>query len=198
MDKDRLIERLRKIKSLADKGVDGESDSAKMLLERLCDEYGISEETLIENPVRMYSLHGDGDTEFRLLHQICVRYGEDNGVSTSCATPLSAKGKKRILSSLVKSIDGSKKTDNCVVECAAADFVNIAAMFDLYRTALKKDFETFYYAFLLKNDLLSTSKGSDNGKKPTEEEVEMAMKALQMSNSIGRTEYRKQLQGGGR
>lgn len=63
-------ELLKKIKALADRGVDGERESAQTLLARLMEQYGISETDLEEERRETAWFRYSQETERRLLNQI--------------------------------------------------------------------------------------------------------------------------------
>lgn len=63
-------ELLKKIKALADRGVDGERESAQTLLARLMEQYGISETELEEERRETAWFPYSQETERRLLNQI--------------------------------------------------------------------------------------------------------------------------------
>lgn len=63
-------ELLKKIKALADRGVDGERESAQTLLARLMEQYGISETEIEEERRETAWFPYSQETERRLLNQI--------------------------------------------------------------------------------------------------------------------------------
>lgn len=63
-------ELLKKIKALADRGVDGERESAQTLLARLMEQYGISETDLEKERRETAWFRYSQETERRLLNQI--------------------------------------------------------------------------------------------------------------------------------
>lgn len=64
------VELLKKIKALADRGVDGERESAQTLLARLMEQYGISETEIEEERRETAWFPYSQETERRLLNQI--------------------------------------------------------------------------------------------------------------------------------
>lgn len=47
-ERERLLEKVKRVQALAERGVDGEKDSAAALLDRLMKQYGISEAEIAE------------------------------------------------------------------------------------------------------------------------------------------------------
>lgn len=100
-------ELLKKIKALADRGVDGERESAQTLLARLMEQYGISETDLEEERRETAWFRYSQETERRLLNQIiymvtgrsgfgCVgsysgRKRKETGVNCTAADKLAAE-----------------------------------------------------------------------------------------------------------
>lgn len=72
-------ELLKKIKALADRGVDGERESAQTLLARLMEQYGISETDLEEERRETAWFRYSQETERRLLNQIIYMVTGSNG-----------------------------------------------------------------------------------------------------------------------
>lgn len=186
-----IIERLKKIKALAEKGTEGEKVSAQKLLETLMSKHGIKDEDLSYTETKGYTFKCVGEMEIRLFGQICAHYEEMEGREIKYLTPLHIrKGHKTSFSRQIKNMYNYKKGDNCYVECTATDFVEIAAMFAIYKQNLEENLKTFYYAFLLKNGLLIT-KGANTT--PSDEEVSRATKALSMASGIDKAHYYKQI-----
>lgn len=63
-------ELLKKIKALADRGVDGERENAQAILYRLMEQYGISEAEIEEDRRETAWFSYSQETERRLLNQI--------------------------------------------------------------------------------------------------------------------------------
>ena len=63
-------ELLRKIKALAEHGVDGEAENAAVMLDRLMKKYGVTEADLDDEKVEEFSFRWKYPYEDRLLAQI--------------------------------------------------------------------------------------------------------------------------------
>jgi len=74
MTQQKIIELIRKVKALADKGVSGESVSAKEKLKRLCDKYNISESDLhdLDEKNDYILLFRDKNERELLLNIVCM------------------------------------------------------------------------------------------------------------------------------
>ena len=97
-------ELLKKIKALADRGVDGERESAQTLLTRLMEQYGISETELEEERRETAWFPYSQETERRLLNQIIYMVTGAGGFG--CVGEYSGRKRKKM-----------------GTECTAADFV---------------------------------------------------------------------------
>ncbi len=65
MTREQAADKLKKLKTLAEKGVSGEKESAQQLYEKLKSKYEISEEELQQEPQNPQEKQLDGDTLFQ-------------------------------------------------------------------------------------------------------------------------------------
>jgi hypothetical protein len=86
-------ELLKKIKALADRGVDGERESAQTLLARLMEQYGISETEIEEERRETAWFPYSQETERRLLNQIIYMVTGAGGFG--CVGEYSGRKRKR-------------------------------------------------------------------------------------------------------
>lgn len=170
---------LRKLKALADRGAGGEKENAAALLEKLMQKYGISEAELERERVQDYFFPYSQETERRLLIQLVYMVTGEAGCE--CVGTYSGRKRKKVGAT-----------------CTAAQRLEIEAYFAFYGEAMKKELETFYSAFISKNDLyppesLVKPRSRDE---LTEEEIERALKAGMMATGMERHHFRKQLEAG--
>lgn len=80
-----IIEKLRKIKKLADKGINGESENAKLLLKQLMQKYGINDFQIEENePKKDYKFHVKNQLEERLFFNCMANlFGSESEIMNS-------------------------------------------------------------------------------------------------------------------
>lgn len=78
-----IKEKLKKLLALAERGVQGEAENARRLLEKLCNEYGISiDELLDENQVKYYFFDvGRNKTQVDLFSQCYYKVANANRMS---------------------------------------------------------------------------------------------------------------------
>ena len=55
MEYDRIIDKIKKLKELVDRGVDGEVFAAKRAIEQLCKKYDVNIEELFEEEKKLYT-----------------------------------------------------------------------------------------------------------------------------------------------
>lgn len=127
-------ELLKKIKTLADRGVDGERESAQTLLTRLMEQYGISETEIEEERRETAWFPYSQETERRLLNQIIYMVTGAGGFG--CVGEYSGRKRKKM-----------------GTECTAAERLEIEANYAFFKEAMKKELEIFYSAFANKNNL---------------------------------------------
>lgn len=166
-DKSALLERLRKLQRLADRGVGGEKETASHMLFQAMKHYGISADDLNQSAESEYRISVKARLERRLLVQIIavVKNSPDVGYwdhSSICVT------------------------------CTPAQIVEIRAMFGFYRGLLYKDVERLLRAFIHVNDLYPryTSFDDHDGSSEDWDELSAAMK---LADGMVAHTYYKQL-----
>ena len=73
-ERERLLEKLMKVKALADRGEGGERESAERTLAALMERYGITEADLEDNQVSTHWIRYKTVWEKKLLHQLAYMY----------------------------------------------------------------------------------------------------------------------------
>lgn len=179
MEKDKIIERLLKIKALSERGKEGERENARKLLNSLMEKYGIKPEDLDSDKTDLYmAFTGNGDFDFDLFLQVAAK--QFRGRSFPGVRNLKKIPKKYIKT--FSELGNGPANSNVAIECTRADFIEIVSTFEIYKEDLHKQAGTFFYAYLDTNDLLVPSNG--NGKQPTEDEIDKALSAKLMSQGI--------------
>jgi CRP-like cAMP-binding protein len=137
---DERMEKLKKLKALADRGIGGEKDNAAKLLAKMCEKYGISlEDVSGEDAMEMHwFVHKQGDLYKRLMNQVMYRVFDDN-------RPIYKRGQERILGAY----------------CTAAEAVEVEMDYDFYLKALKEDMKRLYSMFIQKNKIFPPTFKSD-------------------------------------
>lgn len=122
-----INERLRKIKTIVDRGEAGEREAALAMYERLKALYGLSDKDIADSELSVRSFTYKTVMQRRLLCQV---------VYMICGGVDMYKG----------------QTDKSViVRCTAKEAEEIHLYYSIYKTALQVQLDTFYTAFIMKN-----------------------------------------------
>lgn len=162
------IELLEKIQRLAVQGYGGEAENAADILSRLMKKYGIEEKELdSEKETDCFFKYRD-IWERKLLNQIA--YSVTGRICYRAYRP-----------------DTGRPVNKLCVKCTKAQEIEINAAFEFYRVHLAQDMQTFYNAFLVKNDIFYNGEKEPeaNAKEPDFDE---AMKILQMTAGMEKHE----------
>ena len=174
-------ELLQKIKALAERGVDGEKESAQALLARLMKKYGVTEADLETERVQTEWFAYHDEFESRILRQVI--YMVTGKLSFGCVgTYTNRKRKQR------------------GVDCTAAERLEIEANYSFFLAHAKEELEIFLTAFASKNRLYpspekDTLRSSDD-RELTPEQKARYLKAGLMAEGMERHTLRKMLNGG--
>lgn len=170
---------MKKLKALADRGAGGERENAAAMLEKLMKKYGITESDLERERVQDYFFAYSQETERRLLMQLVYMVTGEAGCG--CVGAYSGRSRKKVGAT-----------------CTAAQRLEIEAYYAFYREAMKEELETFYSAFMAKNDLYPPESLVQPRRRDdlTPEELERAYKAGMMAAGMERHHFRKQLEAG--
>lgn len=132
-DREQLLQKVKKIQALAERGDRGEKESAA-LLERLMKQHGITETELEEDRREIAWFRFKTPLERRLLNQII--YAVTGRIASGCVGAYTNRPRKKL-----------------GIECTAAERLEIELSFEFYNAALEKELERFYSAFLSKNHI---------------------------------------------
>lgn len=133
-DREQLLQKVKKIQALAERGDRGEKESAAALLERLMKQHGITETELEEDRREIAWFRFKTPLERRLLNQII--YAVTGRIASGCVGKYTNRTRKKL-----------------GIECTAAERLEIEFSFEFYNAALEKELDRFYSAFLNKNHI---------------------------------------------
>lgn len=134
-EREKLLEKLEKIKALADRGERGEKETAERLLARLMKQYGISVEELEDAKISTHWIRYKTEWESKLISQLAyMRLG--HGHTFGCVGAYTERPRKKV-----------------GIDCTPAQYIEIEADFTFYSAALEEEMKLFYRAFLNKNNL---------------------------------------------
>lgn len=138
MNKGELIEKIKAVKNLAERGVGGEAENAEALLTRLMKKYGISEGDLSSETRegREFAFHGA--EEEKLLRQIVYKVTNGGKAYGFRYTDTGRKCRKSL-----------------GAECTAAEKVEIEFLFDFYKNLWEREKAALLGAFIQKHKLFA-------------------------------------------
>lgn len=184
MSKQDIIEKIKKVKRLAEKGVDGEKESAQKRVEEMMQRYGITEADLDEEKEELFAYYVESTWGWRLLNQIIGKNFPDIHAMYMPNHKIPTEHRR-----LFKEIAKGKK-HNVMCCCTAALFVEVTTFYEIMHRSFQEQAEIFFYAFLYENDLLVEG---DNHE-PSEEELKKAKQAGLMAMGIEKAEVHKALE----
>lgn len=170
--------KLKKLLALAERGVQGEAENARRLLEKLCKEHGVSiEELLDENQMKFYRFDIGRNAIYKDLFTQCY----------------SKVAQKSTLS--YRQISRSQ----IAVEMTALQYAEIVSLFEWHKANFNKDLENMKQNILLaycrKHHLYSeVGPEADNDKELTAEEKRRLLKVMLMQESLNDNRYHKLLE----
>lgn len=169
---DNLLNLIRKLKELADRGEGGEKDNAANKLQSLLDKHGISLEDINEDVLK--------EREFTLKqHQIKFFVQ----VAYSCF------GKETTIYKYQN--EKKRKEVKRFLKLTDAQFIELTAKFDFYWDKYEKDLEIFYSAFIQKNELYVKGSSSND---LTQNEIEEINKVRAMMYGLDKHSFYKQIE----
>lgn len=176
-----VLEKLRKIARLAERGYKGEANNARRKLENQLAEYGLTMEDVLGNAKQTRTFRYSNKREFRLFLSVFVhRFGTE--------------------SEEFKGATYNKASKKINVDLSDIDFADFAPEWDYYRTEfareLRKTEEAMLVAFVNKFDLFNkTPKDDASDKKISKADLERLRRALGLMRNIETSPYRKLLEG---
>jgi hypothetical protein len=131
MEKAKIIERLKKIQELAERGVGGEKESAMRMYQELKAKYSIEEEDIKTDEIKKRWFPYEDNLESDLLTQIFYK----------------VTGSARYF------IPADKGDKTCGCMCTEVEAAEIELLFAFYNAQLKEELNAFMLAFRSKNYL---------------------------------------------
>jgi hypothetical protein len=171
MSNDKIMALLRKIKALAEAGVEGERETAQERLDFLMKKYDISLDALEGETKTKFKFRLRKD-QFNFFNQICFNVcNDDYGMWFAKRYP-------------------TGESDVYQIECTDAQYIEIQAKFEFYWKRYQADLEIFYRAFIQRNKLYGTPTKEDEKREMTEKDWQI----LQMSQGLKAHPFHKQIE----
>lgn len=151
MTKDEIINKLLKIKALANNGDSGEKSAAEEMLLKMMKKYGVKEEDLDseKESVCYFRIHGCKCKD--LFKQVAVIYCGVTRMHYIGADVQDKDSKKLRKMTLYDRPKGA----NMIAICTPAKFLELQYAYEMFQRSLDKHLEGMFYAFLSSNDLLA-------------------------------------------
>lgn len=170
--------KLKKLLALSERGVHGEADNARRLLEKLCKKYEVSiEELLDENQMKFYIFDIGKDAIYKDLFTQCFcKVAQKNSLD-------------------YRQVSRSK----IAVEMKAIQYAELVSLFEWHKSNFNQDLEdmknNILLAYCRKHHLYYDVK-SENDKELTltEDERQRLIKVLFMQESLNDNQYHKLLE----
>lgn len=166
------IELLTKLKVLAERGIGGEKENAKVMLSKLMKKYNLTIE----------------DIETETLNKYHFKLPKDN-IKRKLFWQILATIRMDVL--YYQSRD--KRNKNIEVKLTSAEYIEFNAKLELYMYHYDQDIKLFYLAFLQKNNIFAET---SSDKEVTPEERAEWRKASLMSAGLNKHSYLKRIENG--
>lgn len=172
------IELAKKLKALADRGIDGEKQTAEKMLNALLKKHKISIEEIEGEKLQKYYFKLEA-IEHDLWHQII----KNVNYSIKCYGEFPKK--------LIKELELG---GNYMIECTAANYIEVEAKYSFYKSLYNDELDIFYYAFLRANDLLVDNPNKkDSSSEISMEDYKKWKRIRDIADNITVGQFRKQL-----
>jgi hypothetical protein len=171
MDNKDKQERLRRLKALAERGVNvGERENAATLLLKLCAKYGISVDDVEGDDEKdmVWFVHKQGSLFRKLMVQVIAKVCGQQ--------PIYKRGKERILGTY----------------CTKAQAIEIEMDYDFYLTGLKEEFARMLKVYIQKNHIVPETTKDDTS--DDAEETEWTDEDMALYQALKLRTRRKQLE----
>ena len=190
MDIDALKERLAKMKALADSGIGGERTAADHLIRETCAKYGLSIDDIDTEIEREHTVEVSNSWQWQIFLQLLglmriEQYGDRNSDKLHLFMQKRPGGHR-----------GRGKSRRQIwvkryfTVCTDAQWLELAAKFDVLCFDYAKQLKAFPLAFLISNDLLMPY----NPDKPNTAPDEQYNIASTLANGIKKSRLSKQLE----
>jgi len=164
----KLIELAKKIKALAEQGVDGEKETAQRKLEKFLKDHNLTLDELEEDVINPYCFYIT-EKQFKLFIQVVANVINRSKVSYS-------KPKKNTIK----------------LHCTLAEYIEIELKFRHYWKDYNDQLNVFFSAFIHANDIYPESSSSDR-EKITKEELERLHRIHLLATGVVPTKIHKEL-----
>lgn len=190
--KDKIIERLNKLRKIREQGEDGERTNAAALIEEIMRRHGISEQDLEEEEDEPFCLEVPDRMHYKLFVQTMALTGGRH-IRLAYLPDLPEEMQRQIRADWKLLLRAGEEI-NVVGFTKKSVFAEGMAKYMMYKEDFRKNMDRFFYAYLHRNDLLLDS---TEEREMSDDDIEDIMASLMMSRNIRRAEVLRQLEEGG-
>lgn len=159
MADEKKIEFLKKLQTLAERGVGGEKLGAQRKLEELLKKYNIEEKDISDDKQEEFEFKFSTPFEKKLLYQLFYKIVPE------------------YQSKVYKYIYGKGSRSICGIKCTKSEGLQIQIEYDFYRELWKEEEDFFFKCFIQKHGIFGKSSTEENKTKLTKEEI-MRMQSM--------------------
>lgn len=171
-NRERVIDELKKIKALADAGIDGEALAAAKLLQARLGKYGLTLEDISDPGNRTFYVRYYSPEDRRLVRQVAYSFGID------------------LFSVKVQ----NRKIKEFAVICTPSVWADFSTTLDVMRKAWEEELKVFFAAFVKSQNLFPSDGPVRDVAEMTPEERAAALRMLAMAGNIDRRQVQKRLE----
>lgn len=179
---DKIKNKLRKLKALADRGVDGEADNAQRLLAEVAEKYGIilDEFDLEAEELIRFEVKLPKKWQRDIFRQLVALMRMEK-----CGDPYNIE--------VLEFYSFRVNPRQFYVHCTKPEWLELTAKYEVLARDYEKKIKSFTLAFLMRNDLLLPPR-DNHDKKLTQKERQEYFMASILSRGIEKSAMNKQLE----
>lgn len=178
---DKIKNKLRKLKALADRGIDGEADTAQRLLAEVAEKYGII----------LDELDLEAEEKIRFEVKLLKKWQRDIFRQVVALMRMEKCGDPYNIE-VLEFYSFRANPKQFYVHCTKAEWLELTAKYEVLARDYIKQIKSFTLAFLMRNDLLLPPR-NDHDTKLTPKEREEYRAAKILSFGIEKSRMNKQL-----
>lgn len=156
-DYESIVGQIKKVKTLAENGIGGEQENAKILLEKLLKKYKITLDELVTEEKTLYKFKFKTAFEKKILFQCIGKFAPSVKYFSE-----------------IRDDKGKIRKDLVGVELTKIQFLDVQSAAKFYVQLFAKELELFYVAFISKHDIFREKDETDTDSESslTPEEIE--------------------------
>lgn len=174
-DYESILEQIKKVKELAERGIGGEKENAKILLDKLLKKYNISFNEVNNEEKDEYIFNYKTNFDEKILIQCLLKYSKSDDYLTY------------------------KQENKIKIKLTKLEWLDVEASYDFYKNLFSKEIDLLFTAFINKHDIFREKNPNDNskGKELSEQEMESLINMMKgLSNNSFIPTTRKQIDKG--